>query len=303
MNDIQLACRAQTRHHLDDHATRVDPRYRWNDLVLPPAETSQLRELAAHADHAVTVMESWGFADKLSLGRGLTALFHGPSGTGKTMAAEVLAAELGLELYVIDLSRVISKYIGECEKALAAVFDEAETANALLLFDECDALFGKRSEVRDSHDRYANIEVAYLLQRLEAYRGIAVLTTNLRRNMDEAFVRRIRFRVRFHAPTTELRLRIWRGAFPAQVPLLANVDLRFLADRFELTGATIKSAALRAAHLAAAEGGVTGSVGMRHAVRAVVSELRQLERPVTPGSFGPYAGLIEGGDVNEEEAA
>ena len=197
---------------------------------------------------------TWGFGRKLAQGKGVTALFAGPSGTGKTMAAEVIAGELGLDLYKIDLAGVVSKYIGETEKNLDRIFAAAEDANAILFFDEADALFGKRSEVRDAHDRYANIEIAYLLQKMEEYDGVAILATNLRSNLDEAFVRRLAFTVHFPFPDEADRRRIWRGIWPAATPLAADVDLDFLAAQFKLSGGNIKNIALAAAFLAAADG-------------------------------------------------
>ena len=207
-------CRRDLR--LDDLAQRIQPTATWDDLVLPAADKSLLREVAAQVAHRGTVYETWGFAEKIARGLGISALFAGPSGTGKTMAAEVLANELRLDLYRIDLASVVSKYIGETEKNLRRVFDAAEDSGAILFFDEADALFGKRSEVKDSHDRYANIEVSYLLQRMEAYRGLAVLATNLKSALDPAFLRRIRFVVNFPFPDAAQRAEIWRRVFPGR---------------------------------------------------------------------------------------
>ena len=212
-------CRVQARARLDDLAQRIEPAAAWDDLVLPVAQKQILREMAAHVRQRATVYEAWGFAAQGSRGLGISALFAGASGTGKTMAAEVLAGDLKLDLYRIDLSSVVSKYIGETEKNLRRVFDAAEEGGAILLFDEADALFGKRSEVKDSHDRYANIEVSYLLQRMEAYRGLAILTTNMRNALDTAFLRRIRFVVPFPFPDAQHRAEIWRRIFPARTPV------------------------------------------------------------------------------------
>src|SRR6185369_7694969 len=201
------------------------------------------------------VLDEWGFGARLPLGSGVNVLFSGPSGTGKTMAAQVVAGALGLDLYRIDLSRVVSKYIGETEKNLGTIFDEAQSSNAILFFDEADALFGKRSEVKDAHDRYANIEVAYLLQRIESYDGVAIMATNLRQNIDEAFTRRLDFLVDFPFPETEYRHRIWATHFPPEAPLASDVDLMEIAEHYRLAGGNIRNVALAAAYLAAANGG------------------------------------------------
>ena len=212
------ACRTQSRPKLDDLAQRLEPVAGWDDIVLPAAQLEILREVAAHVRGRQRVYDDWGFARKSLRGLGVSALFEGVSGTGKTMAAEVLALELDLDLYRIDLSQVVSKYIGETEKNLRRVFDAAETGGTILLFDEADALFGKRTEVKDSHDRYANIEVSYLLQRMEAYRGLAILTTNQRDALDQAFARRLRFVVDFPFPDAAERAEIWRRVFPSETP-------------------------------------------------------------------------------------
>ena len=201
--DLQAACRLQSNRKLAELARKITPHYTWGDIVLPADRLQQLREICNQVKYRARVYDEWGFDRKLSLGKGLNVLFAGPSGTGKTMAAEIMAGELGLDLYKIDLSTVVSKYIGETEKNLARIFDEAETRNAILFFDEADALFGKRSEVHDSHDRYANIEISYLLQRMEEYDGVAILATNLHKNMDEAFVRRMHFTVEFPFPDAD----------------------------------------------------------------------------------------------------
>jgi SpoVK/Ycf46/Vps4 family AAA+-type ATPase len=251
--------------------------------VLPERELRTLGELALHVRHRMLVQERWGFAAKSGRGLGVSALFAGPSGTGKTMAAEVLAGDLRLDLYRIDLSAVVSKYIGETEKNLAQVFAAAEQGGAILLFDEADALFGKRSEVRDSHDRYANIEVGYLLQRMEAYRGLAILTTNLKGALDPAFLRRLRFVVQFPRPDASARRDIWRQIFPEQTPLDA-LDADALA-RLDVTGGAIRNIALRAAFLAADEG---APVGMAHLAEAARSECAKLERPVAEAEIGAW---------------
>jgi hypothetical protein len=269
------ACRHSGRKGLDDLAERISPSADWDDLVLPPPQRDTLRQIAAQLRQRLRVYEDWGFARRSTRGLGVSALFCGESGTGKTLAAEVLAGELGLDLYRIDLSSVVSKYIGETEKNLRRVFDTAEDSGAILLFDEADALFGKRSEVKDSHDRYANIEVSYLLQRMEAYRGLAVLTTNMKAALDRAFQRRLRFILHFPFPDGELREAIWRRAFPPQVPL-GEIDYRKLA-RLNLPGGNIRNIALNSAFLAADAGEV---LGMSHLLRAAHSESAKLERPL-----------------------
>jgi hypothetical protein len=270
------ACRAHARPRLDDLAQRIEAVAGWDDLVLPTDQLETLRELAAQVRNRAQVCDEWGFASKSARGLGVSALFEGPSGTGKTMAAEVLAGELRLDLYRIDLSQVVSKYIGETEKNLRRVFDAADSGSAILLFDEADALFGKRSEVKDSHDRYANIEVSYLLQRVEAYRGLAILTTNSKDALDAAFLRRIRFIVRFPFPDEAERAQIWREIFPAATP--TNGLAPDALARLSVSGGSIRNIALYAAFLAADAG---QPVGMRHVARAAVRECAKLELPLT----------------------
>jgi len=277
------ACRQQARPRLDDLAARIEPVVGWDDLVLPEPQLETLREIALHVRHRATVYESWGFAAKGARGLGISALFAGPSGTGKTMAAEVLATELRLDLYRIDLSSVVSKYIGETEKNLRRVFDAAEEGGAILLFDEADALFGKRSEVKDSHDRYANIEISYLLQRMEAYRGLAILTTNLRSALDPAFLRRLRFVVQFPFPEPAQRAEIWRRIFPVDTPV-DGVDPELLA-RLNVAGGNIRNIALAASFLAAADG---GKVAMGHLLRAARTEYAKLEKPLSDAETGGW---------------
>ncbi len=267
------ACRRQARPRMDELAQRIEPAATWDDLVLPESQTAALRDVVTHVRGRATVYEAWGFGARSARGLGITALFSGGSGTGKTLAAEVLARELSLDLYKIDLSQVVSKYIGETEKSLRRVFDAAECGGAVLLFDEADALFGKRSEVRDSHDRYANIEVSYLLQRMEAYRGLAVLTTNLKDALDPAFLRRLRFVVTFPFPDAAQREAIWRRAFPSATPT-EGLDPRRLA-RLNVAGGSIRNMALGAAFLAAAEG---RPVRMADLLRAARGEYDKLEK-------------------------
>ncbi len=270
------SCRVHARQQLDGLARCLVPVASWEQLVLPEIQRQTLHEMVVHVRRRRTVYEEWGFEKRSSRGLGITALFSGPSGTGKTMAAEVLANELHLDLYHIDLSQVVSKYIGETEKNLRNVFDAAEASGAVLLFDEADALFGKRSEVKDSHDRYANIEVSYLLQRMESYRGLAILTTNLKNAIDEAFQRRIRFMVSFPFPDASLRAEIWRSIFPPETPL-EGIDVAKLAS-LNATGGMIQNIALHAAFLAADAG---ESVHMSHLLRATRSVYARLEKPLT----------------------
>ena len=270
------ACRVQARPRLDDLAQRIEPTATWNDIVLPVAQRQLLAEMAAQVRQRNRVYEDWGFGAKGGRGLGISALFSGPSGTGKTMAAEVLAGELRLDLYRIDLSAVVSKYIGETEKNLRRIFDAAEAGGAILLFDEADALFGKRSEVRDSHDRYANVEISYLLQRMESYRGLAMLTTNMKNALDPAFLRRIRFVVQFPFPDAAQRAEIWMRIFPTATPT-DGLDAFRLAQ-MNVPGGNIRNIALQAAFLAADAG---EPVRMRHLLRAARSEYAKLERPLT----------------------
>ena len=243
---------------------------------MPEKEKQVLKTLTAHVRQRSKVYETWGFSGRSGRGLGISALFAGQSGTGKTMAAEIIAKELHLDLYRIDLSSVVSKYIGETEKNLKRVFDAAESGGAILLFDEADALFGKRSDVSDSHDRYANMEVAYLLQRIEAYRGLAILTTNLKDSVDQAFLRRIRFVIQFPFPDAKQREEIWQRIFPTKTPT-ENLHYRRLA-KLSVAGGNIRNIALNAAFLAADE---NVSVEMKHILLAAQSEYIKLERPLT----------------------
>jgi ATP-dependent 26S proteasome regulatory subunit len=277
------ACRMQARPRLDDLAQRIEPAAIWDDLVLPELQLQTLRDIALHVRQRATVYEEWGFAAKGARGLGISALFSGVSGTGKTMASEVLANELRLDLYRIDLSAVVSKYIGETEKNLRRVFDAAEEGGAILLFDEADALFGKRSEVKDSHDRYANIEVSYLLQRMEAYRGLAILTTNLKSALDTAFLRRIRFIVHFPFPDTAHRAEIWRRIFPGETPT-ENLDAGKLA-RLNVAGGNIRNIALNAAFLAA---DANEPVRMAHLLRAAQGEYAKSEKSLTEAEISGW---------------
>jgi SpoVK/Ycf46/Vps4 family AAA+-type ATPase len=267
------AARRESGEMLTALARKIAPMHTWDDLVLPDDAFVQLREICQRVAQQHRVMQEWGFGHKLALGRGVNALFAGPSGTGKTTAAEVIASELGLDLYKIELANIVSKYIGETEKNLERIFTAAENANVILFFDEADALFGKRSEVRDSHDRYANIEIAYLLQKIEQYDGVAILATNLRQNMDDAFVRRLQFIVEFPFPGETERAQIWRLHFPANAPRDPALDFDLLAHHFRLSGGNIKNIVLSAAFLAASDG---GHIAMPHLMQATRREYQKM---------------------------
>jgi hypothetical protein len=269
-------CRQHARRTLENLAQRLEPRGEWDDLILPPQQIELLRQIVVHVRQRAVVNEHWGFAARYERGLGLSVLFTGPSGTGKTMAAEMIAGALDLDLYRIDLASVVSKYIGETEKNLRKIFDAAEESSAILLFDEADALFGKRSEVRDSHDRYANLEVSYLLQRIESYRGVAILTTNLHHALDTAFMRRIRFVVQFPFPDTASRSRIWQRIYPSATPVGA-IDFDRLAQ-LNVSGGVIRNIAMHAAFLAAED---KTPIGMPHLLAASRSEYSKMDRSLT----------------------
>jgi SpoVK/Ycf46/Vps4 family AAA+-type ATPase len=251
LDDLGDAARLAFSHRLGDVAQRIPAGFAWEDLVLPEDTLAQIREVVSFARERPFLLEGWGFARKLPYGRGVSAILAGPPGTGKTMVAQLLAKELGYDLFRIDLSQVVNKYIGETEKNLARIFTEAEDSHAVLFFDEADALFAKRTEVTSSNDRYANLEVNYLLQRMETYDGVTLLATNLEQGLDEAFKRRVRFAVQFELPEIEERERLWRSMFPPEVPLAGDIDWNQLATRFEMAGGYIKKAAVRAALIAA----------------------------------------------------
>jgi hypothetical protein len=287
--DLRQAARAQSMPLLNSLARKLQPHYGWGDIVLNEDGHAQLRELCAMIEHRYLVYERWGFGRKLAMGKGVMALFAGPSGTGKTMAADVVAGALGLDLYRIDLSGVVSKYIGETEKNLDSIFAEAESSGAMLFFDEADALFGKRSEVKDAHDRYANIETAYLLQRMEEYSGAVILATNLKMNLDEAFSRRLHFVIDFPVPEEEDRHRIWLATIPSEVPRSDDIDFDFLARQFKITGGNIRNIVLAAAFMSATE---DVPLGMSHLIRAMRREYQKLGRMVTGAEFGQYVKLL-----------
>jgi AAA+ superfamily predicted ATPase len=286
------AARAQSGQSLSNVALKVSTSHSWNDLVLPPATLRRVQEIVTAVKYRHIVYAQWGFARRIASGRGLKVLFTGTSGTGKTMTAGVMACDLGLDLYKIDLSGVVSKYIGETEKNLERIFRAAHCSNAILFFDEADALFGKRSEVKDAHDRYANIEVAYLLQRLEEYDGAVILASNLSKNIDEAFSRRMHYVVEFPLPDEPLRERLWRSMFPPEVPLGQDVDCRFLAKQFSITGGDIKNVVLDAAFLAVQDGrGMT----MKHLMQAMARQMIKQGKIPSATDFKQYYALLAPG--------
>jgi SpoVK/Ycf46/Vps4 family AAA+-type ATPase len=289
-DDLYWGCRSQSNQKLSSSARKLTARHSWADIILPPRELTQLREVCSQLKYRQKVYGEWGFGSKVSVARGLCVFFYGPSGTGKTTAVEILADELQLEAYKIDLSMVVSKYIGETEKNLSTIFHEAETSNAILFFDEADALFGKRSEVKDAHDRYANIEINYLLQRIEEFEGLVILATNLRKNIDEAFFRRMHFAIEFPFPNEIDRYRIWKQHIPAAAPVADDIDFNFLANRLNITGGNIKNIVLNAAFLAAENSGV---INMKHMVHAARREYEKMGRLCTAAEFAPYHQLIE----------
>lgn len=284
-NDLLEASRSHSNQNLAELAQKVKISVDWSDLILPPDRLTQLKELTNQARNRPIVHDRWGFGAKLA-GRGISALFTGEPGTGKTMSAAIIAGDLGLDLYKVDLSTLVSKYIGETEKNLDQLFTEANTSNAVLFFDEADSIFGKRSEVKDSHDRYANLEISYLLQRIESYDGIAILATNMRANLDEAFTRRFDFITEFPFPDESYRAKIWEIHFPKATPLASDIDIPLLANRFRLAGGNIRKIVLSAAFLAAQE---EMPIGMAHMMRAVRREYQKMGRLIEEELFKSVA--------------
>ena len=289
LRELFAAARAQSDPALDGLARKIEPVHDWTQIVLPQDTLAQLHEMCQQVVHRHQVLDEWGFGRRLSVGKGVTSLFTGPPGTGKTMAADIIAAELGLDLYKIDLSGVVSKYIGETEKNLERIFTAAENANAILFFDEADALFGKRSEVRDSHDRYANVEVAYLLQKMDRFEGVAILATNLRQNMDEAFVRRLCFAIDFPFPNQEQRAGIWRILFPAEANREPGIDFDVLGAELRISGGSIKNIVLNAAFLAAS---TDQSIGVRHLLHATRREYQKMGKVLSADLEQVSAGAV-----------
>ena len=282
ISDLASAARFHSEHHLDELTHKIEPRYTWEDLVVPSMATDMLKEMVDMVRLRPLVLDSWGLGRKLTAGSGISALFSGPPGTGKTLAAQIMANQLGIDLYRIDLSTMVSKYIGETEKNLEHIFTEASSSNAILFFDEADAIFGKRSEVKDAHDRYANIEVGYLLQRMESYSGVAILATNLRANLDEAFTRRLQFIINFPFPDEEYRLRIWKVLMPPDLPVAPNLNLDLMAKRFKISGGNIRNIIVSAAYVAAADGGV---VHMKHLLHGAKREIQKMGKLVQDADF------------------
>lgn len=289
MSDVLASARDLTTPNLQRFAIMIEPRYGWDDLVLPEDRMRQLRAVTSRLRYRSIVHRDWDFGSKLARGRGLCVLFAGPTGTGKTMAAEVLANELSLRLFQIDLSTVVSKYIGETERNLSLIFGEAEQSQSLLFFDEADALYGKRTEIKDAHDRYANIEVNYLLQRIEQYQGLVVLATNFQKNLDEAFLRRLHFVVEFPFPDEQAREQIWKLHFPGKAPREPGLDFRLLATQFKISGASIRNVVVEAAFLAAQEAGENGRISTAHIVEALKHEHQKQGKLVMKTDLGPYA--------------
>lgn len=287
---LHRACRAQLSHSLGKTASRVNAAYTWEDLILPPEQKRRLKDACAQVEYRHRVYDQWGFGKKVAYGRGLSMLFTGPPGTGKTMAAQVIANRLGLELYKVDLSGVMSKYVGETEKQLGAVFDEVKKSQSILFFDEADALFGKRSETKDSHDRYANVQTSYLLQKMEEYDGIVILASNFLQNFDEAFKRRIKFIIDFTLPDRDRREQIWRSVLPPDLPRDEDIDFDFLARSLELSGSSIKNIAVSAAFLAAAEG---VPMGMVHLLLAAQAEQKKTGKNMGMEELGEYYSQVQ----------
>jgi SpoVK/Ycf46/Vps4 family AAA+-type ATPase len=287
--ELHTACSKQAQHRLAEKAVRIKPRYGWEDIILPIDQKELLHNACNQMKHRHRVHGEWGFGQKLAYGKGLSMLFSGPPGTGKTMSAQVVAADLQLELYKIDLSQVISKYIGETEKNLHEIFREAKLSGSILFFDESDALFGKRSEVKEANDKYANVETAYLLQKMEEYDGITILATNLLQNIDDAFLRRINFVIRFPFPDYDYRQLLWRSAYPKDTPLDHGIDYAFLARKLQMAGGNIKNIAMSSAFLAAEKDEV---VGMKHILIAAKHELQKSGRILPKEEMGIYEDLV-----------
>lgn len=284
------ACRMQISHNLGEKAACIEAAFEWEDLVLPHFQKMRLRNACDQITFYHRVYETWGFEKKLPYGRGVSMLFYGPPGTGKTMGAQVVARELHLELYKADLSSVMSKYIGETEKNLDSIFEEVKKSRSILFFDEADALFGKRSEVKDAQDKYANAETAYLLQKIEEYEGIVILASNYLQNFDEAFKRRIKFMIEFPLPDRERRLEIWKRMYPKEAPVSEELDFAYLARQFELSGSSIKNIAAASAFLAAAQG---TEIGMRQVLFALSEELKKSGKLLQREEFGEYGYMTE----------
>jgi hypothetical protein len=287
--DLFTSARLQSDQSLGKLATKVTTIYEWHDLILPDNTLQQVRLIASAIKFQHVIYSEWGFDQRIDTGRGLKVLFAGASGTGKTMTAGIIARDIGLDLYKIDLSGVVSKYIGETEKNLDKIFQAARSSNAILFFDEADALFGKRSEVKDAHDRYANIEIAYLLQKMDEHKGAVILASNLAKNIDRAFSRRIHYIVEFPLPDMNHRERLWRSMFPSQAPLDKDIDFRFLAKQFSISGGDIKNVALDTAFLAVQDGQV---ITMKQLIKAMARQMIKQGKVPSPTDFKQYHPMI-----------
>ena len=289
--DLLKACFYESNKKLDKVSVKMDKDFYLKDIILPIDRKIQLEDIINYVKNKNEVYYEWGFKEKMGLGSGLNILFTGESGTGKTMAAQIIANELEMEIYKIDLSLLVSKYIGETEKNINRIFHEAQTSNAMIFFDEADAIFGKRTEIKDAHDRYANVEVSYLLQKLEEHDEIVILASNLKHNIDDAFIRRMHFIVEFPFPNEKERLEIWKNVFPEPSSFLNkdSIDLEFLAGQFKTSGAMIRSIAISAAFLAASE---SSKIEMKHLIRATKRELEKKGKPILKADFGRYFDLI-----------
>ncbi|HEX2927588.1 MAG TPA: ATP-binding protein, partial [Ruminiclostridium sp.] len=279
------ACYQSGKSYLISKARKIESRYGWEDIILHDDAMELLKAACNQMKFRQTVFGDWGFGKRLSYGKGLSILFSGPPGTGKTMAAQVVAKELQLELYKVDISKLVSKYIGDTEKNLEEIFDEAQLSNAILFFDEADAIFGRRTEVKDSHDRHANVETAYLLQRMEEYEGITILATNYLKNIDEAFLRRFGFVIDFPFPDAAYREKIWRSMLPEETPAAENIDFSFIAKKFELSGGNIKNIVVSAAFIAAEK---NESVGTCHIIKAALRELHKIGKMIISDELEEY---------------
>lgn len=282
-------CYSEIKHELGNKARKLKVRYTFNDLILPKEIMEELNSICARIRNTGIVFDEWGFGEKLSYGKGLSMVFSGEPGTGKTMAAHAIARELNLEIYQIDLSQMVSKYIGETEKNLSDIFNEAKRSNAILFFDEADALFGKRTAITNSNDKYANVETSFLLQKIEEYEGVTILSSNFLKNMDKAFMRRMNHIIEFHLPNCEQRLKIWEGIFPKEAPLCSTVDLNFLASHFDLSGGNIKNIALRAAFIAAER---MDAITMKDLLFATKEELHKIGKVFVSDKLEEYADLM-----------
>ena len=284
------SCFAQIDHQLYERATKINSGYTWDQLILPDSQKQLLSHICSQMENKYTVYEEWGFGRTVAYGRGVTVVFAGPPGTGKTMAAQILSKELKLELYKIDLSQMVSKYVGETEKNLAAVFKEAEISNAILFFDEADSLFGRRTEVKSSNDRYANLETSYLLQRLEEYEGMTILATNYLKNIDEAFMRRMKYIIQFQFPDAAARKQIWKVTIPKKAPVSQDMDYDFLGDNLELAGGSIKNIAVYAAFMAADK---KCQIGMKEILKAAQYEMQKTGKILLGKDLKQYGYLLE----------